>query len=95
MTTSMGNIVMQSMGVLDVVSSGVLLLMHFDWIGWRLGFVMGMYLLIKTYAFREDLASWLDGFCAIWMFVVMLGVEFGLTFIVALYLFQKGLLSLL
>jgi len=89
----MGNPVIQGMGMLDLISALVLILIHFDIIGWKLGFVVALYLFIKAYAFKGDIASILDGVCGIYVLLVMFGLHTGFTYVVVFYFIQKAAIS--
>jgi hypothetical protein len=86
--------VVKLLGIGDLLCAIVVVLLHYDLIGWRIGFLFVAYLLIKGWLFREDLNSILDILCGIYMFVMLFGLTTIVTWVVAIYLFQKAVFSL-
>jgi hypothetical protein len=86
--------VVRLLGIGDLLSAIVVVLLHYDLIGWRVGLVFVAYLLIKGWLFREDLNSILDIFCGLYMFVMLFGLTTIISWVVAIYLFQKAVFSL-
>ena len=84
-------------GVLDILSAISLLLLKIN-IGEYIGMFFGGYLILKStpFLFTLDFASFLDFFTGIFFFVVIFFNFYpllGLIFVI--WLFQKGLFSLL
>jgi hypothetical protein len=86
--------VVRLLGIGDLLSAIVVVLLHYDLIGWRVGLVFVAYLLIKGWLFREDLNSILDILCGLYMFVMLFGLTTIISWVVAIYLFQKAVFSL-
>ena len=86
--------VVKLLGIGDLLCAIVVVLLHYDLIGWRIGFLFVCYLLIKGWLFREDLNSILDILCGLYMFVMLFGLTTIVSWVVALYLFQKAVFSL-
>ena len=82
-------------GVMDLFAAAVVILLHYDvLITWRIGFLFVAYLLIKGWCFREDLNSVMDILCGIYLFVMLFGFTTIVSWVVAIYLFQKACFSL-
>lgn len=84
-------------GLFDLLSGVLLLLAHFSE-GFNtisrmsIGFIM--YLFIKAYMFKGDFASFIDFLTGIYFVMILFGIKTFLTYIFALYLFQKAYFSL-
>ena len=84
------------LGIADLLTVLVIILMHFDILtGWRIGFVFSAYLIIKGALFIIDINSVLDICCGIYLFIMLFGFTTILTWVVVVYLAQKGIWSLL
>lgn len=86
--------VVKLLGVADLLSAAVVVLLHYDLLGWRIGLGFAAYLIIKGWLFREDLNSVMDILCGLYLFVMLFGFTTFITWIVAIYLFQKSVFSL-
>jgi hypothetical protein len=53
-----------------------------------------LYLFVKGWVFRESLASIMDILCGIYVLVLMFGFSTFVSWIIAIYLFQKAVFSL-
>jgi hypothetical protein len=82
------------LGVADLLSAVAVILLHYHIIGWRLGFLFVAYLIIKGWLFRENIASIMDILCGIYMFVMLFGFTTIISWVVAIYLFQKSVFSI-
>ena len=82
------------LGIGDLFSAAAVVLLHYDLIGWRIGFLFVAYLLIKGWFFREDINSLLDILCGVYMFVMLFGFTTIISWVVAIYLLQKAAFSL-
>ncbi|MFA6073568.1 MAG: hypothetical protein WC758_05625 [Candidatus Woesearchaeota archaeon] len=83
------------LGFLDFLSGLMILLFQYDVIGTRLLMSFIAYLLIKGIVFRGDFASFIDTVIAIYMiFMIFLPITV-LSYIAAIYLFQKSVTSLM
>jgi hypothetical protein len=86
--------VVKLLGVADLLSALVVILLHYEIVGWRIGLIFVAYLLIKGWLFREDLNSILDILCGVYMFVMLFGFTTIISWVIAVYLFQKAVFSL-
>jgi hypothetical protein len=86
--------VVKLLGVMDLLSAVAVILLHYDLLGWRIGFLFVAYLIIKGWLFREDINSIMDILCGIYMFVMLFGLTTFISWVVAIYLFQKAVFSL-
>jgi hypothetical protein len=83
------------LGVLDFLTGVMILLYQYEVIGMRLFFSFIFYLLAKGIIFRMDFASFVDIVISIYMiFMLFLPIPV-LTYIAAIYLFQKSASSIL
>jgi hypothetical protein len=83
------------LGLMDLMTGVMLLLYQYDVAGTRLFLSFIFYLMLKGIIFRGDFASFVDLVIAIYMiFMIFLPITI-LTYIAAIYLFQKSLTSLL
>jgi hypothetical protein len=88
-------LVVRILGFLDFLTGIMLLLYQYDVLGTRLFISFIMYLMIKGIVFRGDFASFVDIVIAVYMiFMIFMPVTI-LTYIAAIYLFQKSATSLL
>jgi hypothetical protein len=85
--------IVKILGGLDILTGAMILLFQYDVIGIRLLISFILYLLIKGFLFRMNFASFLDIVIAIYM-VFMIFMPFTiLSYVAAIYLFQKGAVS--
>jgi hypothetical protein len=82
------------LGVADLLSAVIVILLHYDFLGWRWALAVAAYLLIKGWLFRESIVSIIDLLCGIYVFVMMFGLTTVVSWVVAVYLFQKACFSL-
>lgn len=87
------DMIVKLMGLMDILSGIGIILFNFELISLKFAFAIIIYLLIKGFAFRGDLASIGDFGIAIYMILMMFYPITFLSFIVAIYLFQKGIVS--
>lgn len=86
--------VVKLLGAADLLSAVAVVLLHYDLIGWRIGLIFVAYLIIKGWLFREDLNSVMDMLCGIYMFVMLFGFTTIVSWVIAIYLFQKSVFSI-
>jgi hypothetical protein len=86
--------VVKLLGIADLLAAVVVILLHYDILGWRIGFIFVAYLIIKGWLFRTDINSIMDILCGLYMFVMLFGFTTIITWVVAIYLFQKAIFSL-
>ena len=87
-------VLLKFMGLLDLAAAGVMLLMQFDSVPWRIGFIFAIYLIFKAVMFFHDFASILDLVVGVYTLIMLVGFTSFFTYIFAIYLVQKGLFSL-
>lgn len=87
--------VVKLLGIMDLLSAAAVLLLHYDLlITWRIGFLFVAYLLIKGWMFKTDINSVMDILCGLYIFVMLFGFTTIISWVVAIYLFQKAVFSL-
>ena len=86
--------VVKLLGIADLLTAAAVILLHYDILGWRIGLVFVAYLMIKGWLFRQDINSIMDILCGIYMFVMLFGFTTIISWVVAIYLFQKAVFSL-
>lgn len=83
------------LGILDLLSVVVLLLLEFSSGSWVLGAYASSYLIFKTIMFYESLVSWFDGAVGLWIFLLMLGLSSPfITYLGCVWLSLKAIMSL-
>lgn len=82
------------LGVTDLLSAVIVILLHYDFLGWRWALAVSFYLIAKGWLFRESIISVVDILCGIYVFVMMFGLTTIVSWVVAVYLFQKACFSL-
>jgi len=89
------SMIIKLMGIIDLITALVLILIPFNIINWQ-GMIIGtLYLLLKSYLFKGDIASIIDGISGVYLFLTFLGVTTIFTPIFGAYLIQKSIFSLL
>jgi hypothetical protein len=83
------------LGFMDFLTGVMILLYQYDVAGTRLFMSFIAYLLIKGIIFRLDFASFVDLVIAIYMIFMLFLPITVVTYIAAIYLFQKSASSLL
>lgn len=86
--------VVKLLGVADLLSALVVVLLHYHIIGWRIGIIFVAYLILKGWLFRVDINSIMDILCGLYIFVMLFGFTTRITWVVVIYLFQKAVFSL-
>jgi hypothetical protein len=86
--------VVKLLGVADLLAAVAVVLLHYDILSWRIGFIFVAYLLVKGWLFREDINSVMDILCGVYMFIMLFGFTTVVSWVVAIYLFQKSVFSL-
>jgi hypothetical protein len=86
-------IVVRALGFLDFLTGIMILLFQYDVIGTRLFLSFIFYLILKGIIFRGDFASFVDLVIAVYMiFMIFMPITI-VTYIAAIYLFQKSATS--
>ncbi|MFH1063487.1 MAG: hypothetical protein V1729_00235 [Candidatus Woesearchaeota archaeon] len=86
--------IIRLLGVADLLTAAAVLLLHYDLLGWRIGFLFVAYLIIKGWLFRSDINSVVDILCGVYMFIMLFGLTTIATWFIVIYLFQKAVFSL-
>ncbi len=81
------------LGIMDFLSASSFIFIQLGWFQSTFYWFIIGYLGIKAIAFRSDIASLIDGFCAVFLVLMLLGLRSKLVWIPILYLFQKSLFS--
>ncbi|HII29956.1 hypothetical protein COT48_02570 [Candidatus Woesearchaeota archaeon CG08_land_8_20_14_0_20_47_9] len=87
-------VILKLMGLMDLFATIVMLLIHYNVLGWRLPLSLGMYLIFKGIGFWGDFASMVDLAAGIYMIAMIFGLRTFLVFVFVGFLFQKTLFSL-
>jgi hypothetical protein len=82
------------LGIGDLLATVVVILAHYHVIGWKIIFIFSLFLIIKGWLFRESIMSLVDILCGLYIFVMMFGFTTIISWVVAIYLFQKACFSL-
>lgn len=82
------------MGLLDIISAIVIILLHFNVGTWRITLAFTCYLIMKAIAFKGNIHSIIDGAIGIYMLFLLFGFHSIITFAAAIYVLQKGAVSL-
>lgn len=83
-------VLVKLMGLTDILAGLIIILFTYDVIGVKFLLVFFLYLLIKGLAFRGDFASFADIGISIYMLFMLITPITVISYIVAVYLFQKG-----
>ena len=86
--------IVKILGILDLVMGLHLFLLKWELFSF-LGFVLGIYLLLKSVIFISDVSSVVDLVTAVIYLLAVFGIYFFFSWIFALWLIQKGIFSLL
>ena len=86
--------IVQLFGILDVLAALSVVLLKLDIFVW-ISLFLGVYLIIKSLIFFKSVASWIDLICGIVIIVSFFGFFSVLSWVVALWLAQKGFFSLM
>jgi hypothetical protein len=81
-------------GIADLLTAIIIVLLQFSIVSWNIAFIFAAYVIVKGLIFRDSIASYLDIGCGIYMIMMFFGLKIFLAYIVALYLAQKGVVSL-
>ncbi|MBW2967462.1 hypothetical protein KY362_03165 [Candidatus Woesearchaeota archaeon] len=92
--------VVKLMGIGDLLSAILVVVLHyqiqsdFHLISWRIGIIFVAYLIMKGWLLRGDINSIMDVLCGLYVFVMLFGFTTIVSWVVAIYLFQKAVFSL-
>jgi hypothetical protein len=88
-------ILIKLMGFLDLLTAGAIILFNYDILGLRLFISFILYLILKGIMFKGDIASMLDLGIASYMILMIFFPITILSWIAAIYILQKGIVSFL
>lgn len=80
------------LGILDIVSAGLIILQRFYPTKFALFFAG--YLLLKSIVFIKDFSSIIDFIAVVFFILAIFGHFYLITWLAALWVFQKGVFSL-
>ncbi len=80
-------------GLLDLVAAIMMLLVRWN-IGKTLGLIMALYVVVKSLVFIKDMASVVDLLAGIFFVLALFDYYNIITYILVLWLLQKGVVSL-
>lgn len=81
-------------GIADLLTAAVIVLLQFSLISWNIAFAFAAYIVVKGIIFKGSIASYLDIASGLYMVLMFFGLKIFLAYVVAAYLAQKGILSL-
>lgn len=87
-------IIVRALGIMDFLTGVVMLLYQYDVTGTRFLLSFIFYLLLKGIIFRGDFASFVDIVISVYMIFMIFAPITVLTYIAAIYLFQKSISSI-
>ena len=86
--------VVKFLGFLDIFTALIIVLFHFRLIHNPLVFSMALYLIFKAIIFFGDMFSIVDAVVGLYMFFMIFHSVTWITFVFAIYLIIKGMISL-
>ncbi len=84
--------IVKLLGLIDLLAAVFIILLRFN-IGNKIAFVIAIILLIKSIIFLTSFTSWIDIISGIFLILAVYGHYYFFTWIFALWLFQKGVIS--
>jgi len=81
------------LGFLDLITAVIVVFVQLGFLGPAVLKFFAVYLLIKGLLFIKSLSSVLDIACAAYLLLMIFGLKFILAYFVAVYLFQKAVVS--
>lgn len=85
---------MKFFGILDILAGIIIILLKFGFME-NIGILLAVYLGLKGFFFINNLASIIDLITAVFLLLAALNIYFSFTWIFSLWLFQKGIFSLM
>jgi len=83
------------LGILDILAALWLILLNHGIGSLRIGFILGLYLILKGYVFKDDWASYIDIVAGIYLIFSLFTTHWFLSYGFAIYLGQKAFFSLI
>jgi hypothetical protein len=83
------------LGALDLAAAASLVLVHYGIASTKICTALGAYLILKGIVFSEWLVSWIDIIIGAYLLLSLLYSHWLVTFVLAFYLGQKALFSLI
>ncbi|MCF7871841.1 hypothetical protein K9L97_02295 [Candidatus Woesearchaeota archaeon] len=88
-------VVIKFLGFVDIIAAIIITLFNFELVPLKIFLSIFLYLILKGLAFRGDFASFTDIGIAIYMLLMLIYPITIITLICSLFLFQKGIFSML
>jgi hypothetical protein len=85
---------MKFFGILDILAGLVIILLKFGFLQ-NVGLLLAVYLGMKGLFFINNLASIVDFVTAVFLLLAAVDIYFSFTWLFSLWLFQKGIFSLM
>ena len=86
--------IIKLLGILDLLAAVAVVFVQLGFLGPHTLEFFAIYLTIKGIIFIKSLSSWLDIASAAYLLLMIFGLQFWLAYFVAVYLFQKAVVSL-
>ncbi|MBR9690694.1 hypothetical protein GOV08_03335 [Candidatus Woesearchaeota archaeon] len=88
--------IVQIMSIADLLTVAVIVILQYNLLPWNIGVAAALYLTIKWYMFRGDIASFIDLFVGVYIVLLMIGAKILiLSIIFSIYLIQKAVFGLI
>jgi len=82
------------LGLLDIIAGFIILILKFGFFQ-EVGLIFALYLALKGLIFIKDISSVIDIITAVFLFLAAINFYFSFTWIFSIWLFQKGIFSLI
>jgi uncharacterized membrane protein HdeD (DUF308 family) len=86
--------ILKILGAVDLFAAAWLLLLHYGMDGYRVGLMIGLWLVLKGFIFKGSWTSYIDMLAGIYMLFSLFSTHWFLTYVFAIYLGQKAFFSL-
>lgn len=87
--------IIKLMGIADLVAATIIILLHYSLgLSWKLPLIFAAYLVLKGVMFWGNISSFLDMLCGAYILAMVFGFSSFMSFLVAIYLFQKAVFSI-
>jgi len=86
--------IVKLLGLIDLLAAVFIILLRFN-IGSKIALIIALMLLVKSVIFLTSFVSFVDIVSGVFLLLAVYGYYYFFTWIFALWLFQKGMISLL
>jgi len=86
--------IVKVMGALDILAAIGIIALHFGLHWWKVPVLIVLYAGVKLVMFHENAQTYIDGVCGLYSIIIFLGFTSVIDYIAAVYLLQKGIMSL-